>query len=264
MQFNKDVLLVAQGGGVMSPEILTGVYQAFEESGTIPGRVLASSGGALFSGLYYSQKDAAWFKDLMQNKDLSEWISVAPIQATKMLVSKSNYMLDNTGLKDFLIDNMTLDAMSAVQVSVTRLNDYTGHLKPATPMWVLAATSIPFLFRPVKHGISVWGDGGILNNIPMPSADIIKDFRRVYVVCTPPSKYTGDLYGISGLLELLTGVMDRELVQLKQSGYLDMDNVVFIQPPEAHGGSLLQWSKDFQMREQSYQMTKQILKTRGV
>lgn len=263
MQFDNDVLLVAQGGGVMSPEILTGVYKAFQEAGVIPGEVMASSGGALFSGLYYSQKDSKWFENLMQTQDLNQWLSICPVQAIKTVVSKSNHIIDNTGLKDFLIDNMTIDAMKNVKVSVTRLNDYTTHMKPATPMWVLAATSIPFLFMPVKHGISCWGDGGILNNIPVLDIADMKKYRRVYIVCTPPTKYQGTMQGIGGLMELLNGVMDRELAQLKQSGYLDMDNVAFIQPQQSYGGHLLGWSEGFKMREQSYQITKKILEEKG-
>lgn len=64
---------------------------------------------------------------------------------------------------------MTASAMDRVQVSVTRLDDYTSHMKAATPTWVLAATSIPFLFMPVKVGQELYGDGGVLNNIPLPS-----------------------------------------------------------------------------------------------
>jgi hypothetical protein len=37
----------------------------------------------------------------------------------------------------------------------------------------------------------------------------------VYVVLTPPTKYTGEVQGIAGLLQLLNAVMDREVMQLK-------------------------------------------------
>lgn len=94
---------------------------------------------------------------------------LAPLQAVKSTYSKSNYIIDNTGLAGFLLQNMTVSAMDRVQVSVTRLDDYTSHMKAATPTWVLAATSIPFLFMPVKVGEHLYGDGGVLNNIPLPS-----------------------------------------------------------------------------------------------
>lgn len=96
-------------------------------------------------------------------------MELAPVQAVKSAYSKSNYIIDNTGLAGFLLQNMTAGAMDRVQVSVTRLDDYTSHMKAATPTWVLAATSIPFLFMPVKVGQELYGDGGVLNNIPLPS-----------------------------------------------------------------------------------------------
>lgn len=96
-------------------------------------------------------------------------MELAPVQAIKSVYSKSNYIIDNTGLARFLLQNMTVSAMDRVQVSVTRLDDYTSHMKAATPTWVLAATSIPFLFMPVKVGEHLYGDGGVLNNIPLPS-----------------------------------------------------------------------------------------------
>ena len=259
MQFNDNVLLVAQGGGVMSPEILTGVYKALQETGTIPGKVLASSGGALFSGLYYSDKDSKWFTDLMQNKDLSQWIQLCPVQTVKSLYSKSNYIVDNTGLKNFLYQQMNAHATQRVEVSVTCLNDYTAHMKLATPSWVLAATSIPFLFMPVKNGEHLWGDGGVLNNIPVPSVEQCKKYQKVIIVCTPPSQFTGKTQGIGGLLEMLAAVMDRQVQQLKESGYLEQENVVLIQPQSSHGGNLLKWSDNFGLREESYNITKELI-----
>lgn len=104
---------------------------------------------------------------------------------------------------------MTASAMDRVQVSVTRLNDYQSFLKCATPTYVLAATSIPFLFMPVQIGKYLYGDGGILNNIPMPAFDEIKQYDKVYVVLTPPTEHSGKLQGLTGLLELLNAVMDR-------------------------------------------------------
>ena len=259
MNFEDDVLLVAQGGGVMSVEILTGVYKAFEEAGKIPGKVRASSGGALFSGLYYSGHNSAWFYDLMQKKSLLQWISPAPGQAVKSMYGKSNYMLQNKGLFDFLYSNMTAEAMERVQVSVTKLNDYTSELVPATPTWVLAATSIPYLFKPVQlEDGSLYGDGGILDNIPVPPLEEIKKYRKAYIVLTPPTK-PGDTSGISGLVTLLSGVMDREVAQISDAGYLDLDNVVLIQPSVDHGGSLLTWSENFGLMSEAYNITSKLI-----
>lgn len=39
----------------------------------------------------------------MENKDISQWMHLAPLQAVKSAYSKSNYIIDNTGLARFLL-----------------------------------------------------------------------------------------------------------------------------------------------------------------
>ena len=153
--------------------------------------------------------------------------------------------------------------MTRVQVSVTKLNDYSSELVPATPTWVLAATSIPYLFKPVQlEDGSLYGDGGILDNIPVPSLQEIKSYRKVYIVLTPPTK-AGDTSGILGLITLLSGVMDREVTQIADAGYLEMDNVTLIQPTEGHEGNLLKWSDNFGLMSEAYDITSKLIANQG-
>jgi hypothetical protein len=47
---------------------------------------------------------------------------------------------------------------------------------------------------------------------------------------------------------------------LKEIGFFDLPNVTVIQPKESYGGTLLNWSPDFKLRESSYELTKELLK----
>ena len=55
--YDDDVLMCATGAGFLAVECMTGIYRAFEEWGTIPGKVLSSSGSTLFASLYYSKAE---------------------------------------------------------------------------------------------------------------------------------------------------------------------------------------------------------------
>lgn len=258
-KYDDDVLLIASGGGMMSVECLTGVMKAFEESGIIPGRVISNSGGALFSSLYYSNKDSSWFEKLMLETKVSDWISPMPYHAIKTLAGKSNVALENINVKNLLFSELSTDATKRVVVTVTNLEDYSTHYKPATPTWTLASTSIPFAMRPVKTVGSLWGDGGIFNNIPMPPMDELYKWKHVFLFITPSTKCTNEMSGISGIVTMINMVFDREFAQIKESGYLKLKNLTLIQPTSDHGGNLLKWSDNFEMKNECYNITRQKL-----
>ena len=133
-------------------------------------------------------------------------------------------------------------------------------MKYVTPGWATAATSIPFIFKPVKIGQHMWSDGGVLNNLPVPSLEESKNYKHIFVFSAPPTKYfEGSFIGVQ-LLNLLQAVMEREVEQLKEIGFFDLPNVTLIQPPDMLGGSLLSWSPEFKLRESAYKLTKELLK----
>lgn len=256
-----DVLFVAQGGGVLSVECCTGIMQAFEEYGMIPGKAQTSSGGTLFSSLYYSGHDTAWFRDLMETKDLSEFFSLSPINSIGCITGNSRHMVNNDGVKKLLEEEMTGAATLRVRTSLTKLSDWSGCYMQATPAVALAATSIPWVFKPVKIGNELYADGGVVNNIPVPSKEQLECYRHVYVFLTPTTTYndTTDDSLIVGLVELLQAVMDRELNKLKTIGYFDNPKITLIHPKESFGGELLKWSNDFALRNHCYELTKEML-----
>lgn len=258
--YNDNILLCGNGGGFLSIECLTGVYRAFEEWGIIPGKVMSSSGATLFSSLYYSVETSKWFEALMDITTPSTFINFNIGAAVETLLSKRQHLIDNDPVYEILKKNMTGNASKRVQTSVTRNTDWSTHMKYVTPGWATAATSIPFIFKPVKIGDHLWSDGGVLNNLPVPSIEEAKQYKHIFVfVCPPTAYFNGSFIGIQ-LINLLFAVMEREVSQLKEIGFFDLPNVTVIQPKESYGGTLLSWSPDFKLRESSYELTKELLK----
>ncbi len=258
---NNQVLLVGQGGGMMSVECLTGVMRAFEEYGMIPGQAHTSSGSTLFSSLYYSGHESAWFRELMQTRKVSEFFHVCVPGALSTMCSCARHMIDNDGVKKLLEQEMTGLASLRVMTSLTRMIDWESIHMPATPATALAATSIPFLFKPVMIDSILYGDGGVLDNIPAPAKNNLCQYDHVFVFLCPKTVYNDTTEDglITGLLELLDGVMNREYKELERQKYFDEPNVTLIQPEDGFGGGLLNWSPKFQLRDYCYELTKGLL-----
>lgn len=258
--YDDDVLFVGNGAGFLSVECDVGIYKAFEEFGIIPGKVYSSSGSTLFSSLYYSVESTGWCYALMSCTKPSDFINFNLKESLLTALSCGNYLIDNEPVMELLEKNMNGNASVRVTTSVTRNSDWTSHMKKVTPGWATAATSIPFIFKPVKIGKELWSDGGVLNNLPFPSFEEAKKYKHIFVFIAPPTKFIQGNFIISQLLGLLQAVMERENQQVKDSGILDLPNVTVIQPPDDLGGSLLGWSPDFRLREATYLQTKEILK----
>ena len=258
-EYDDDVLFCGQGAGFMAVECDVGIYKAFEEKGVIPGKVLSSSGSTLFSSLYYSVESTSWFDALMDATKPSTFINFNLGAACQTLFSKKQHLIDNDPVYQILKKNMTGNASKRVTTSVTRNTDWSTHMKKVTPGWATAATSIPFVFKPVKIGDDLWSDGGVLNNLPVPSIEEAKKYKHIFVFAAPQTQYFEGKFIIYQLLNLLQAVMERELEQLKELGFFDLPNVTLIQPTDDLGGSLLGWSPDFQLRDSVYQLTKELL-----
>lgn len=260
MNFKKNWLFVGQGAGFQAVECDTGIFQALEELNCVPEKAIASSGSALFCSLYYSGFTTKRMSNLQEQTSPFDWVDVVPYQAVKTALGKSNYCLDNTKIQELLLEEMSFEASKRVQVSVTRMDDYSTHIKPATPDWTLAATSIPFVFKTLKKDDSFWGDGGVLNNVPLPSLEDCQKYERIILFLAPKTEYNGKELGLTGIAQLLLTVMMREETQLEEAGYLNLPNLTLIRPKSAYGGNLFKWSDGFKAREECKQLTLEALK----
>lgn len=258
--FKERWLFVGQGAGFQAVECDTGIFEALEELNLIPEKALASSGSALFCSLYYSGWDAAKFRELENQTSPFDWVTLKPIQTVKTVLGKSNYCMDHAKIQDLLFKEMTFEAPRHVQVSVTRMDDYSSHLRPATPDWSLAAGSIPFVLPTLAKDGSIWGDGGVLNNVPLPSLEECAQYDRIILFLAPASEVDTESLGLKGIASLMVAVMSREEVQLEEAGYLSLPNLTLIRPALGFGGNLFKWSEDFQLREECKRLTLEALK----
>lgn len=262
--FNKmddKVLFCGQGAGVMAVECDTGIFRAFEEWGTIPGKAITSSGSTLFSSLYYSGHNVDWMRCLIDNVKLNKFFTISPLGTFATLAGKARHILNNDGVKELLEKYMTGKASLRVQTSITRMEDYTTHYVDVTPATALAATSIPYIFKPVKIGNDLFVDGGVLNNIPVPKYEDIDNWKHIFIYLSPAADYR-DLKDplLIELFDLLQAIMDREVKQLDEIGYFDHPKVTVIRPESSFGGNLLAWSPGLKLEQHCYEITKEALK----
>ncbi len=252
-------LYVGQGAGFQAVEANTGIFQALEELGLVPDRARASSGSALFCSLYYSGWDAARFREFEDTTTPFDWVDLCPWQTLKTVAGRSNHCMDNAKVQQLLLKEMTFEATRHLQVSVTRMDDYSTHMRPATPDWSMAAGSIPFVLPTIRRDGACWGDGGVLNNVPMPALEECGQYERIILFLAPPTEYDGAALGLRGIASLMLAVMSREETQLSESGYMDLPNLVLIRPGSAFGGHLFRWSDDFSLRGECHRMTRELL-----
>lgn len=260
MKYNDDILFCGNGAGFMAVECLAGIYRAFEEADMVPGKVVSSSGSTLFSAIYYSVEDIDWIENLITNSVPSDFVKFSTISTARTLISRGNHMFENEPVYDLLKSVMTGNASKRVTTSVTRNADWSSHMRKVTPGWALAATSIPFVFKPVKIAGELWSDGGVLNNLPVPTIREAKNYKRIFVFVAPPPRYSQKDSLISNLLDLIQAVLEREIEQLQEIGFFNLPNVTVIRPASDFGGSLLSWSPKYALKNETYKLAKEILK----
>jgi len=256
---SKPILFCGQGCGAAAVEMLTGVFGRFEQIGIRPDKVLASSGSALFTSLYYSDHNTNWFLKMMQEKAFSDFAKLDLLQGGKTVLGLSNYVYDNSGLFELLKKELTAKAALTVTVSVTRIKGMVGEMKPATPSTVLAATSIPVVFPPVLMNGYLYCDGGVKNNVPVPPMNELSNYEHVYVFLAPPAVYEEPSNLIDTGINLLNAIMDREIEQFNEAGYDKVENVTVIQLPSLLSGGLLNWSEGLELCDAAYEYTKEIV-----
>lgn len=262
--YDDEILFVGQGAGVLAVEANCGIFRAFEEYGVVPGRAQTSSGSTLFASLYYSQGSVEWMNRLIEDVPVEKLIDFSSLATIQTLAGNVRYMYNNSGLKDLLFKYVNGRAALRVSTSVTELDATLGYrslMRPAMPGFVLAATSIPFVFPPVAIDGHMYQDGGILNNIPAPSITEYheRQYKHIFVFLAPKSEFKENGF-VSAIVNLLNAVMDREYVELESSGFFKLPRVTLIQPESPLSGGLLKYSNKLELRKAVYEQTKEILK----
>lgn len=260
----KPVLVIIHGGGCRQIENVTGILKAFDEKNIRIDGYFTSSAGSIIAPLHASGLSGNEIECIIKKTPVNKLFKLDYLQLAKLFIPfvKTDYVYNTSGLKSFLRKHITtLKVMLDVKVSVTRLKDYKSMMMDADLDSILASSAIPEAFPPIKIDNEYYADGGILNNIPTCKIKEINDYKHIYIfLCNQDTKANKKSYTkIGRALKNINMTMDREVHQIYESGWDDLDNVTVIQPPP-YRSHLLKWSKDFGLIKHSYEYTKNLLK----
>jgi len=174
--------LVLSGGGARGIAHI-GAIQALEEHGLYPDLIAGASAGAIVGTLYASG---------MSPKDMLDF--VREISLFKIFKPELPYagLVKLTYLKNRILEVVPEDTFEALErkllVATSNLNTgkcvlfESGSLSKA----VVASSSIPLLFKPMRIEDQLYVDGGLLNNLPV---DGLKERAgRVFAVNVMPDE----------------------------------------------------------------------------
>lgn len=273
---NKPVLAVIAGGGCPQIENAIGIIKAiqtvrYEKFDYMWG----TSAGAVVSSILMSMdQDVTKFEETIRNTPLSTWIRIKPLQLLKSIIGFSNYFVDDTGLKEFLLEHLTPEAEKRVKVTVTEMGKYGSDpivgeslLLPGTPRATLASMSFQHIFPPVVWDGTMYGDGGVLNLCPLPKYLDFPKYEHIYVIlaATAPLFPTIKRWKfLNQVFNVIDRSMDREVSQIHELGLNEAENITVLQPDKwTETASFLNWSNNFEQIDASYQYALRELEKKG-
>mgnify|MGYP001627440587 CR=1 FL=1 len=159
-----DSFAISLSGGGARGIVHAGVLKAFGEAGLIPDEVAGASMGSIVGALYcagVSPDDMLMAIKLPDFFSISHWLGLkGGIGSLKVLEEQLNKFIPHNSFEKLNIP---------LVVSVTNLNTGRnelirgGNLAKA----VMASSSIPIIFEPVKIGRYQYVDGGLTLNMPV-------------------------------------------------------------------------------------------------
>ncbi len=254
----EQTLVCLAGGGVAACELHAGVLKAVNARyGKCITNMAGGSAGGLISALYMSWgQDVSKLIDLINNTAISDWFTPCYWQFVKSVFNRSNYLMDNTKLYEFLKKEINLEAYDRVKVSLTEMvDDKVGRsfMANATPATTLGTMSIQNVFPLVNVGkvpdigdSVIVGDGGVKNLIPVPRIINIPKYKHIIFSLVPESEMTNYSFKwkfLGKLISLMNGALEREMSQMAELHLEDLPNVTVFRPDSyTKSAGLLNWS----------------------
>lgn len=272
MSESKPVLCCISGGGMPHIENAIGIIKAIYAHDLCKfDEMWGSSAGAIVAAMNMSyNQDIGKLEEVIRDTDINEWFKLKPWQAFKSIFGLSNYIADNTGLKNFLMENITKDSVSKVRCAVTEMPDgYVGKsiMCDGQPRNVLASMSFQHIFPPVYWDGLLHGDGGVNNNCPLPKIADFPKYEHIYIILaaeTPSFPKIRHWTFLDQMLNLVDNTLNREFAQIREMELDDLPNVTVFQPKQWEpGASLLSWSTNFKQIDASYEYALDTLEKRG-
>ena len=256
-------LIICGGGGCPQLENAIGCIKAIQRVRNVKfDYAWGTSAGAIAASMLmsYENQDIEKFEKLLRATPISEWFYFCPWQAIKSIFGKSNYVADNTGLKKALLEYVDGSSVVKVRVSVSEMCNgkfVKSELVDGRPSHVLASMSFQHIFPPVRINGVDYGDGGINDNIPLPSYLNIPKYEHIYLILAPsmpllPNVSKWDF--IDRLFNVLDNTMNREIAQIEQLRLDELPNVTILRPDKwVESASFLDWSTCFEQVDASYE-----------
>lgn len=155
---------IALSGGAARGIAHIGVLQALEENNLQPEIISGCSAGAIIGVLYADGKIPLDIYKLVEHKNL---YSIVRMRLPDKGVMELGYF-QNVLTKE--LKHNRFDALKKeFYLSVTNLNTGTWevvHTGDNLIQYVIASSSIPMIFKPVKIDAHYYVDGGVLHNLP--------------------------------------------------------------------------------------------------
>jgi NTE family protein len=245
---NYPLGLVLGGGGARGFAHL-GVAKALLEKGIKPDIISGVSAGAIAGAFLASGMDPDTIFQLLKEQDF--------MKISKFKMSKQGFIrLD--GLKEQIKIHIPFknleDLPTPLIVAVCNLNKARSEYIRSGPLAeiVLASSSIPILFSPVKMGDDVYVDGGVLDNLPIKPVRKICD--KVIAVNISPIHDTNKL---DNMLQIAARVFHVSVDKstIKSGKQADL----FIEPPGVDHYDILRIKYAEELFHIAYEHTKELI-----
>jgi predicted acylesterase/phospholipase RssA len=270
----KPVLITIGGGGMPQLENALGAIRAIQEIDLVYhfDELMGTSAGAIVASVFASlDQNLNAVEEIIRKSTPEDWFVLKKWQAIKSIFGRSNYVADNTGLKNFLLETINKKSVDTVKVAVTSMGKYgkppvVGDtlMLPATARAVLASMSFQHIFPPVVWGGTQYGDGGVFNLIPLPKYKELQNYDHIYIIIAAQAPLFPSIKRwpfLSEVLNVIDRTMEREVAQIHELALDEAPNITVIQPPAWEKSSnFLKWSNNFEQIEASYKYAYNLLK----
>lgn len=156
---------LALSGGAAKGFAHLGVLQAMEEKNLKPDFISGSSAGAIVAAFYSDGYKPYEILKILSSYKLSDYMKPGWIKSGGLMKSIGLYKILSENLITENIENLSIP----VWVCITNLNSGKAeyHNSGKLARKVLASSSIPVFFRPVRLNNCIMVDGGVCDNLPV-------------------------------------------------------------------------------------------------
>jgi len=236
---------IALSGGGTRGVVHIGVLQALEEHGIFPSIISGTSAGSIVGAMYAHGYSPA------------EILSIA---SERSLIWMFSLRLPNKGfvrhtflrkmLMRYIPENNFEELKKPLFVAIANLNTGKVEIKNSGPLHdvIIASSSIPVLYEPIRIGEHLFADGGLLMNLPVsPIRDAAKYIIGVNLI--PRKVLTSDeVNTISGVAARTFNLAAINTIE-PELKYCDM----IIEPEAIYQYSRFNFTKIRQMYEIGYE-----------